>query len=160
MGSLSAGGAISGAASGAAMGSAIVPGIGTLVGGGLGAILGLFGSKNRPTEYQLPMTKEDIERRKIWMNYIQNKIYNDPNRGQQAAGNSLDLMQGIYGRGMQGQGGMQMAGMPQQGMSPYGAPRQNPYMDLFRQGGLSRPGMGPGGMPPTLQRQQPGMRMG
>jgi phage tail tape-measure protein len=156
MGGLSAGGAISGAASGAAMGSAI-PVIGPLLGGGIGAVLGLFGGKNKPTEYQLPMTKEDIERRKIWLNYIQNKIYNEPNRGQQAAGNSLDLMQGIYGRGM---GGGQNAGMPQQGMSPYGAPQQNPYMDLFRQGGLSRPGAGPGGMPPTLRYQQPGMRMG
>jgi hypothetical protein len=136
------------------MGS-VIPGIGTLLGGGIGAVLGLFGSKNKPTEYQLPMTKEDQERRKIWLNYIQNKIYKDPNRGQQAAGQSLDMLGGIYGRGG---GAPQMAGVGQPGASPYGG-GQNPYMDLFRQGGMSRPGMG-GGMPPTLRYQQPGMRMG
>jgi hypothetical protein len=142
--------------------------MGFSVGGPIGAAVGglaglLFGGQNKPTEYTMPMTKEDQAKRKIWLNYIQNKIYNEPNRGQQSAGSSLDLLNSIYGRGMQGNGGMQAGGMPQQGMgmSPYGGMQgmQNPYMNLFRQGAANRPGMG-GGMPPTLQRQQSGMRMG
>jgi hypothetical protein len=157
---LSGSGAATGAISGAGIGTAIAPGIGTIIGGLGGAILGLFGGNNKPTEYKLPMTKEDIERRKIWLNYLQKKIYNDPNRGQMAAGQGLDLMQGIYGRG--GGGPVMASGQGMPGASPYGAGAgsPNPYMDLFRQGGLSRPGTGPGGMPPTLRYQQPGMRMG
>lgn len=105
---------------------------------GLGTgILSLFGKK-KPKDYQTPMSKEDLARRKTWLDYMQNKIYNQPNLGNQAWGQSLGLLQNSYLRGG-GQG--QSMGYPQAQMNPNQMPQSgpntgpnpmpNPFFDLM-----------------------------
>lgn len=139
------GAGLSGGLSGAAAGSAILPGIGTIAGGAIGLIGGLFGNR-KPAAYQLPMTKEDIAKRNAWLSYVQNKIY-DPNfnRGNQAAGQGLDMMSlykrpgGYFGAGGTGLSLGNPVGFGGLGFGqpdPNGAPAlargyANPYMDIL-----------------------------
>lgn len=96
---------------------------------GLGSgILSLFGKK-KPKDYQTPMSKEDLARRKVWLDYMQNKIYNQPNLGNQAWGQSLGLLQNSYLRG---------GGAPQSGVGMQSYPQTGP-----NQPAQSGPNVGP-----------------